>query len=141
MPEHVLRGLLTETEKLVNSRPLTNIYLENDDDEPLTPNHFLMGCSATSEPSLDDVTISEATRQQWKKIQHYAKSLWDRWVKEYLPTLGKRSKWNSDIPPIQLGDIVMIMDEDRKGKWKKRCGKRSSHCFRWSSKIGCCEDY
>ncbi|XP_053696951.1 uncharacterized protein LOC128744165 [Sabethes cyaneus] len=119
MPEHVLRGLLAVVENQINSRPLTNIPINSEDDEPLTPNHFLFGCVGDSETSLDDVSKTEASRQHWKRVQYLAKQFWDRWVKEYLPTLGKRSKWNYDCPPLKVGDIVMIMDENRKGNWKK----------------------
>ena len=36
---------LTEAECLLSSRPLTLVWSENQDDDPLRPNHFLLGRS------------------------------------------------------------------------------------------------
>lgn len=119
MPEHTFRALLTEIENIINSRPLTKISLDATDDEPLTPNHFLIGCAGGAEPSLNDVSKAEATRQQWKKVQSMAKTYWDRWLHEYLPSLAKRSKWSEAVKNVKEGDIVMIAEDDQKAKWKK----------------------
>uniref|UniRef100_W8AYL5 Pro-Pol polyprotein n=1 Tax=Ceratitis capitata TaxID=7213 RepID=W8AYL5_CERCA len=39
-----LQSLFIEAESLVNSRPLTYLPLDHQDAEPLTPNHFILGC-------------------------------------------------------------------------------------------------
>ncbi|XP_047038616.1 uncharacterized protein LOC124643643 [Helicoverpa zea] len=44
--EEVLATLLCEVEYVVNSRPLTHVSVSGDDDESITPNHFLLGGSA-----------------------------------------------------------------------------------------------
>jgi len=38
-----LRCLLIEAENIINSRPLTHVYVTIDDPKPLTPNHLLQG--------------------------------------------------------------------------------------------------
>ena len=39
-------------------------------------------------------------------------------MKEYLPTLIERKKWEKTVRPIRVGDVVMIMDENsRRGDW------------------------
>lgn len=48
-----------------------------------------------------------------------AKTYWDRWLHEYLPTLAKRTKWSEAIKNVQEGDVVMIADDDQKARWKK----------------------
>ena len=39
--EEVLQTVFTEAKRFANSRPLTRISLSPDDDETLTPSHFL----------------------------------------------------------------------------------------------------
>lgn len=119
MPEDVLRGLLTEIEYIINSRPLTHIPLESEDDEVLTPYHFLINCSGDMEPMLNDVSKGEALREQWKRSSQLANNYWNRWIKEYLPSLTKRPKWNQEMKPIEVGDIAITPDEENKGKWIK----------------------
>jgi hypothetical protein len=36
---------------------------------------------------------------------------WHRWVKDYLPTLIRRTKWNQRTEPIKVGDVVIIVDD------------------------------
>ena len=36
-------SIVAETEAMLNSRPITHISCDLDDDLPLTPNHFLLG--------------------------------------------------------------------------------------------------
>lgn len=93
MPEDELRFLLIQIEFIINSRPLTHIPLYADDDEVLTPNHFLLNQSGATSLSLNDVSKTEASREHWKRAEQAAKVYWDRWIHEYLPTIGKRSKW------------------------------------------------
>lgn len=119
MPEDELRSLLIQIEFIINSRPLTHIPLYSDDDEVLTPNHFLLNQSGATNLSLNDVTKGEVNREHWKRAEQAAKVYWDRWIQEYLPTLGKRSKWQEVNRPIKLDDIVAYPDESQKGVWIK----------------------
>ena len=101
MPEDVLRGLLTEIEYIINSRPLTHIPLESEDDEVLTPFHFLINCSGDMEPILNDVSKGEALREHWKRSSQLANTYWNRWIKEYLPEFIKIPKWTQQTKPIR----------------------------------------
>ncbi|XP_053674054.1 uncharacterized protein LOC128724352 [Anopheles nili] len=46
------RSRLSEVELIVNSRPLTDVPVEDEADSSLTPNHFILGSSNESKPPL-----------------------------------------------------------------------------------------
>lgn len=108
--EEVLRNVLKEIQNVVNSRPLTFIPLEVEEDEALTPNHFLLGCSNGLKPpcrlELDGVYL----RQSWKEAQRLTEMFWKRFAKEYLPTLARRTKWFKQVQPIKEDDLVLVID-------------------------------
>ncbi|XP_055586245.1 uncharacterized protein LOC129738941 [Uranotaenia lowii] len=108
--DEILRSMLMEIEMILNSRPLTDIPIDNDSEPPLTPNHFLLGSSNGSKPPIifDDRPI--VLKRSWKMAQQYADTFWKRWVNEYLPTLTRRTKWFQPVKPIQEGDLVIIID-------------------------------
>ncbi|XP_045473952.1 uncharacterized protein LOC123680207 [Harmonia axyridis] len=110
--EEVLSTLLIEAENIVNSRPLVHVPIDAADGEALTPNHFLIGTSSASPlPCL----LSErdlVTRKQWKISQYFSDCFWKRWIREYLPTLTRRTKWHKKTKNLVVGDVVMIIDGD-----------------------------
>ena len=118
--EEVLSTLLTEIEHSVNSRPLTHVSLDPRDQEALTPNHFLIGSSSgrTIYQRYDEQ--SKCPRRQWEIAQYFADSFWRHWLREYLPTLLPRTKWNTESEPLKVGDIVLILDyKTPRNSWPK----------------------
>lgn len=109
-PEEVLHTLLTEVEHTVNSRPLTHISADPTDEEALTPNHFLIGrsCGAAVLGEFNDREL--IGKADWKTAQRLADHFWQRWIKEYLPTLMVRKLGKDDSTDPQKGDIVIIGD-------------------------------
>ncbi|XP_055920785.1 uncharacterized protein LOC129952291 [Eupeodes corollae] len=105
-----LRCALIEVENIINSRPLTFVSLDVTDDEALTPNHFLLGSSNGLKIPCDPVNLD--LRKSWKQSQMLADIFWKKWVKAFLPTLNKRSKWFIKTKPITKGDLVIIVDND-----------------------------
>ncbi|XP_017470549.1 PREDICTED: uncharacterized protein LOC108362189 [Rhagoletis zephyria] len=114
----VLQSLLIEAENLINSRPLTHIPVESMDADPLTPNHFLLGCPNFVQTSA--VPENGCLRKKWHVVQQLKQTFWKRWVLEYLPTLTRRTKWFRRVDPIKIGDVVLICDENEsRGQWKR----------------------
>ncbi|XP_049880427.1 uncharacterized protein LOC126376924 [Pectinophora gossypiella] len=106
-PEEVLQTLLTEVEFSVNARPLTHVSVDPNDPEALTPNHFLLGGSMglpTTGP------CDEADRRAWRASQALADHFWQRWLKEYLPTLVPRGEPTNNDAGLKEGDIVVVVD-------------------------------
>lgn len=108
--DEILRNMFAEIETIVNSRPLTEIPLENETSYPLTPNHLLLGSSNGSKPPIAFDDSRDALKLTWKMSQLYANEFWQRWVAEYLPIITRRTKWFQPVKPIAEGDIVIIVD-------------------------------
>lgn len=105
--EEILQTLMAEVEYTVNSRPLTHVSVSTEDDEALTPNHFLLG-SADAVPHVGE--CDPADRRTWRAAQALANMFWQRWLKEYLPTLAPRGEAGSARENIKIGDLVVIAD-------------------------------
>jgi len=110
--DEVLLTLLAEAENMVNSRPLTIVSSDPDDPEAVTPNHFLIGTSGSAQRpgSFDDKDLS--LRRQWRISQKMADHFWSRWLREYVPSLVRRSKWQDPAEPLKVDDVVVLADGD-----------------------------
>ncbi|UYV77380.1 hypothetical protein LAZ67_15000798 [Cordylochernes scorpioides] len=113
-----LLTLMLEAEAVVNSRPLTDVPLDPAAPEAITPMHFLIGTSSIGQPpgQFDDADLR--LNKRWRKAQRLADMFWMRWRKEYLPTLQRRTKWRGRVPDVQVGDMVLVLDESLgRGHW------------------------
>ena len=115
-----LHSVLIEAENMVNSRPLTHLAVTPEDPEPLTPNHFLLGCcNSTQTPAAFEPRLM-CLRKQWKIAQNLKNGLWHQWVREYLPELTRRTKWCTPSTPLTTGSIVLICETDApRSQWKR----------------------
>ena len=78
--------------------------------EALMPYHFLMGENSVSCPSLLLDEIFDLGKR-YVRSQAYAIAIWQRWLKEYVPSLNKRSKWHAvSSSVLRTGDLVWIVD-------------------------------
>ena len=112
-----LQTLFCEIEAILNSRPITVATSNPNDLEPLTPNHLLLMHPGQDLPcgvfSKDDCYA----KRRWRQIQYMADLFWKRWVKEYLPTLQTRQKWNKPRRNVSVGDIVLVADNSPRSSW------------------------
>ncbi|XP_065178343.1 uncharacterized protein LOC135808982 [Sycon ciliatum] len=118
--EEVLATVFAEAEQLVNSRPLTHVSVDPDDEESLTPNHFLIGSSsATGRPGVF-VDADLSLRKHWRIAQKITDEFWKRWILEYRPELTRRRKWQDGTPSLAVGDVVVIVDSNQpRGQWPR----------------------
>ncbi|XP_063622782.1 uncharacterized protein LOC134794883 [Cydia splendana] len=110
--DETLNTLLAEVEGIVNGRPLTHVSVEPGSSDALTPNHFLVGSSSRLpiHGVFDDSDL--ALRKQWRIAQRLADMYWKRWMKEFLPLLLPRKKWQQEQKPLGVGDLVLVVDPD-----------------------------
>lgn len=110
--DEVPSTITTEETNILNSRPLTQNSDDPTDEEPLTPNHLLQLRPCTSLPPGIFEKEDLYCRRQWRQAQFLANLFWKRWIKEYLPTLQERKKWNEPKENLKVGDVVLLMDEN-----------------------------
>ncbi|XP_058816181.1 uncharacterized protein LOC131679468 [Topomyia yanbarensis] len=116
--DEVLETVLLEAEAIVNSRPLTYVPLDDADQEALTPNHFLLyGSRGVVQPTTQMMNEGATLRDSWKLAQYLADQFWRRWVREYLPTLTRRTKWFEPVKPLEPGDLVIVIEENKRNGW------------------------
>jgi len=112
--------LLTEVEMVINSRPLS--YVSTDDqEEPLTPSHLLVGRRLMNLP--DHISARDQTDEEvevdsnllTRRAQHLNKTLthfWSGWRNEYLLELREshhhHNTGNPKATPVLVGDIVVV---------------------------------
>ena len=115
--EDVLSTTMCFVEQTLNARALTPVSSDVNDLEAMTPNHFLLGTTNVCLPYLPCAEEFVDHRKVFRQTQAYANLIWDRFRKEYLPTLNNRQKWRSTANenPTE-GDLVwLIEDSDRPG--------------------------
>lgn len=104
--------LVIRVEAILNSRPLTPLSQDPSDLEALTPGHFLVGGPLTTvpEPCLTDVSLNRLRR--WQIVQSFLQQIWKRWSREYLSTLQQRSKWLQVKQNLQVGELVILQEDN-----------------------------
>ena len=131
LPE--LQTLIKEVQAVVNDRPITFVYHDVNDPEPLTPSKLLYGFDVTalSHPvvdpdELEDENFNEhdqlnkAFKRRSLLFQHFVQ----RFKSEYLASLRERhvyqsKKRGSQEEIIKVGDVVLIHAENvPRSSWK-----------------------
>lgn len=116
--DETLLTFLAEVESLLNSRPLTHVSSDHQDEEALTPNHFLTGRANANLPVGVVSDRDLCSRKRWRHAQVMTNHFWKRWLREYVPSLTERRKWRRDAPNLAEGDVVLVVDENSpRGRW------------------------
>ena len=116
--DEVLSTVLTKATNILNSRPLTRNSDDPMDEQPLTPNHLLqLRPCAGMPPGIFEMEDLHC-RRQWRQVQYLANLFCKRWIKEYLPTLQERKKWNEQRENLKVDDLVLLANEHYpRGQW------------------------
>ncbi|XP_075248452.1 uncharacterized protein LOC142341409 [Convolutriloba macropyga] len=106
----VFQTVVAEAEAILNSRPLTHVGCSILDEGPLTPNHFLLRrphiclkllVNSNQRFSTKDFKLTQTL------LDHYC----GRLLKEYVPELNKRTKWQRSNAELDEGDIVWVLKD------------------------------
>jgi hypothetical protein len=124
-----LQTISSETEAILNDRPLTHVSSELEDAEPLTPSHLLYGRRITTLPHplyeddefRDPIFESEPSNidVQAKLRTHLIQHFWKRWRQEYLTSLREFHKTTgNNSTEIRVGDVVQVHDDTKRVNWR-----------------------
>ena len=144
--EETLRTFHIEVEKIWNGRSITPVSDDPKDLEALTPNHILL---LRRNPSWCPDLFDESDRfkARWKHVHLLANEFWQRWTREYLPTLQERQKWLQPKPNFKVGDLVLLADKSSQPfliakawyakllseQWTERTAEMSESSVYWKS--------
>ena len=109
LTDEILTNTFCLVEQSLNSRPLVPVSSDATDLDALTPNHFLLGTADSTMLSHQRADIDH--RKRYVRAQAYSDAIWERWLREYVPSLNRRSKWSA--PPerdLITGDLVWIVE-------------------------------
>jgi hypothetical protein len=112
--------VLCDIESVLNSRPLVQLSDDVKDLRALTPGMLVTGKDLKYVPVAVPSVLSEKIprdsdvhpQRRWAFLQNLVANFWKRWTREYLTTLQTRPKWRKEIPNLQVGDLVLVTDEN-----------------------------
>ncbi|XP_053698801.1 uncharacterized protein LOC128745751 [Sabethes cyaneus] len=111
LTDEILHTSVTSAEDIINSRPLVYVPQEMEEAEALSPNHFLRGISPNEAQMISPPPHSaETLRDAYKRSQELTQNMWDRWIKEYVPSLNQRTKWHGESTMLKKGDLVYVVE-------------------------------
>ena len=92
-------------EQSCNARPLVPASADATDLDAMAPNHFLVGTASSSLPSHSNCDFGH--RRESTRTQAFLDAIWNSWLKDYLPTLNRRSKWPTQSDrQLKTADLV-----------------------------------
>ena len=115
LAHEVLTTVLCEAMEIINSRPLVEVSTDPDSPTVLSPATLLTQKFDTmSAPEGNFQQTSYVAKDHWKLVQSLANMFAEKWKQEYLTPLTSRTKWQLERPNIQVGDVVLLVDEQQK---------------------------
>jgi hypothetical protein len=122
-----LHTILVEIEGIINARPLTYVYDDEEANyEPLTPSHLIYGRRITTSPNSSHHEVVSTNRALTRRCRHHKRLLEQitkQWRREYLTSLREQSssrpKVRGSSSCIAEGDIVIVKNDSApRAFWK-----------------------
>ena len=110
--EELNNTLVIQIEAILNSRLLSAMFSDSNDLQPITPAHFLLGQSAKDLPTARQFNDKVYLGQGFKLLEGSKRKYWKAWYLDYLVTLQIRKRWLQSGPNFQLGDLVLVAEDN-----------------------------
>ncbi len=105
---------LVVAEGILNSRPLTYRTSDTADPTPICPADLM---AVPLYRPLAGAPWGWNLRKKWHQLQKRLDHLWSRLRQELQPYLQELTAWRSKRRSLKVGDVVVLMDEKRRGRW------------------------
>ena len=92
LTHEVLVTFMAEVAAIINARPLLPVSMDPDDSFILTPAALLTQKMNIVPAPAGEFGVADLYKAQWRQVQHLSNTFWDRWRKQFLPTLQARKK-------------------------------------------------
>lgn len=102
--------LLYQIEACVNSRPLCPISSNPNDNEVLTPGHFLVGTALLAPPDENFLETNANYLSRWQLVQKAKQIICNQFKTRYLNQLQTKTKWQSINEQPKVNDMVLVQD-------------------------------
>lgn len=119
------RTMVVEAEQVVNSRPLTYLYEDQKEGEPLTPSKLLHGYNLTDLPPIGRGGVPErfAITTRSRVLERLQNRFWSEWSEGYLNELAERhfsqKVGKENIREPKEGEVVLLRGEHLpRNRWK-----------------------
>ncbi|GFW85048.1 integrase catalytic domain-containing protein [Trichonephila clavipes] len=120
-----LETLLIEIEGVLNSRPLTYIFSEFNEPEPLTPSHMILGRRVNSLPPArlnfgSNLSNRKVLIKRFNYRERLLNMFWRKWSKEYICMLKSAHCVApiGEIKEFKIDDVVLINEKFPRHFWK-----------------------
>lgn len=105
-------ALLVSVEACLNSRPLCTLSDDVNDNEALTPAHFLIGRSLKL-PIHEKMDMPPHNiKRLYLQLQSQLQAFWKQWSNDYLQFLMQLPKWREQQENLKVGQLVIIKAEN-----------------------------
>ena len=109
LTDEILTTTFFLVEQSLNSRPLVPVSSDATNLDAMTPNHFLLGTTSSTLPSHQRADVDH--RKRYARAQAYSDAIWYRWLRDYVPSLNRRTKWSAHSDrDMKTGDLVWIFE-------------------------------
>ena len=109
LTDEILTTTCCLVERSLNARPLVPTIADVTDLDVLTRNHLLLSTASSSLPSTLSSDFDH--KKRYARAQAYPDAIWTQWLREYVPTLNRRSKWSSSADRnLKTGVLVWLVE-------------------------------
>lgn len=104
--------LLAQISQVMNSRPLVPMTDDPEDLGYLTPHHLSNGGPAAQLFGRKQDENPRGVHSRYELMETMAQGFWKRWSSGYLRTLQGRNKWQHKQPNLEVGELVIVMEDN-----------------------------